>query len=100
MNFNSLLPTHKHILPLLCFILLLCAIYHTKYGQECLSMLITASKPVPKIISSTYLILGEYKYEVDVSAKTGYAVISDKEAVKTHAQSKNEEHSSHTQKSN
>lgn len=30
------------------------------------------------------LILGEYRYEIDVSAKTGYAVISDKEAVREH----------------
>ena len=28
------------------------------------------------------LLLGEYEYQVDVSAKTGYAVISDKEQIK------------------
>ncbi len=50
------------------------------------------------------LILGDYKYELDVSAKTGYAVISDKEAVRSHAPSKDEEREkevpSHAQKSN
>jgi|GEM_PF-305605 len=50
------------------------------------------------------LILGDYKYELDVSAKTGYAVISDKEAVRSHDPSKDEEREkeapSHTQKSN